>query len=113
MVYLNIILIAVICVIVTDCTDFFNYVNMWIWNWVFDHKKPYNGFQFKLLSCSLCQTFWTSLAYLLIIHHLNILMIAYILFIAYLTPVILECLCLLKDIMIKLIDIIYKILKIN
>lgn len=110
---LNILLIAIICVIVTDLTDFFDYVKRYIWNWSFNYTKPYTGFSFKLFDCSLCQTWWVSLLYLLISQTITLPLMVYALFIAYLTPVIKELILLLKDILIKLLDIIYKILKLN
>lgn len=110
MIYLNILLIAIICVFIIDISGFVDFWKIKLWNWTFDNSKPYKDYTLKPFDCSFCMTFWTSLTYTLIIHHLNILMIAYILFIAYLTPVILECLYLLKDMLLKLTDTLNNIL---
>lgn len=85
---LDILLIALCTVIITDRTDFFEYIKRWIWNFAFDYKKEYKGFEFKLLDCSLCQTWWLSLIYLLITKSVTLPLIAFSLFVAYLTPAI-------------------------
>lgn len=113
MVYLNILFIAVICVIVTDCTDFFDNVNKWIWNWVWKGKKQYNGFKFKLLSCSLCQTWWMSLIYLLFATKLTLWLVTYSLLMAFMTPVIYLIISLLKDLGVGFVGFLYKIFGID
>lgn len=62
--------IAIICVIVTDFTDFFqNVKKLFIWigdcilpKYMMDVWKK-NGYPCKPLECALCQTFWISLIY--------------------------------------------------
>ena len=100
---INILLIALICVIVTDLTDFFDFINRIVWNWIYNNKKPYTGKKFKLLSCSLCQTWWLSFIYLIATKDLHLYSIAYALLIAFLTPVIAEAVLFIKDILMKLI----------
>ena len=108
--FVNIILIAIICTIVTDLTDFFPTIKKYIWKFTFGKNKPYKEYPLKLLDCSLCQTWWLSLIYLIIIHKVSLLTIAFTLFIAFLTPVISSIIVLVKDIFAKLLNIIYKYL---
>ena len=96
-VIINILLIATICVIVTDCTDFFEYVKHWIWKFAFNNSKPYRNFEIKILQCSLCQTWWCSLIYLIFSHNITLYYIAFALFAAYMTPVINTTLIFIKE----------------
>lgn len=110
MIYWNILLLAVICVIVTDLTDFFDYVKKLIWILAFGHNKPYKELRIKLLDCSLCQTFWLSIIYVIWVGKVGIGILAYILIVAYLTTVIRDIIVMVRDYLVKLIDCVYKIL---
>lgn len=109
---INILLIATICVIVTDCTDFFEYVKHWIWKFAFNNSKPYRDFEIKILQCSLCQTWWTSLFYLIISHHITLPYITFSLFAAYMTPVINTSLIFVKELCATIFNLLFKLLNI-
>lgn len=94
---LNIFLISVICVIIIDGTDIIDTIKHTIWKFAFKNTKPYRDFQFKPFSCSLCMTWWTSLTYLIISHHITLPYIAFSLLAAYMTPVINTSLIFIKE----------------
>lgn len=110
MIISNLILITIIFVIVTDLTDFPDFLNRRLWKILF--KVPYNGKQFKLLSCSLCQSWWMMLLYLILTHNLTIPYIALSLTFSFLTPVIKETLLFIKDFFLKVLDELYYYFKI-
>lgn len=104
----DILLIALICVLVTDKTDFFSNVEKMIYKVLHPERQP-RELHLKLLRCSLCQTWWCSLVYLIITGNVTLFNLAYALFIAFLTPVIGDLLEWVRDILYKFIKIIYKI----
>ena len=112
MTYLNILLIAVICVIVIDLSGFVDSIKHLIWRIAFGKTKPYKDFDMKPFDCSLCSTFWLSIIYLLIIHELSIPLIAYILVIAYFTTTLKDIILFIKDFFIKILDELYQHFKI-
>lgn len=107
MIYLNILLIAVICVVVIDLSGFIDSIKHLIWKFAFNNK-PYKEYSIKPFDCSLCSSFWISLIYVLIIHQLSIPIIAYILIIAYFTTTIKDIILFIKDLGIKIMDELYK-----
>lgn len=106
---LLILMISAICVIVTDLTDFPDSLKKGIWMMVWG-KKPFRNFSFHLIDCSLCQSWWLSLLCLIIMGKISVWMICWSLIVAYFTTVTKAIIVLVKDIMINLIDWIYKIL---
>lgn len=113
MIYLNVLFIAIICVIVTDCTDFWLYVKKTIWKIAYGNKKTFKDFPFKLLDCSLCQTWWMSLIYLLFATKLTLWLVTYSLLMAFMTPVIYLIISLLKDLGVGCVGFLYKIFGID
>lgn len=71
---INIIFIAIICCIVTDRTDFMEFVKnillFFIRNDAMYSYVKKNGIQ--ILNCSFCQTFWLSTIYVLIYNNLTL-----------------------------------------
>ena len=112
MIYFNIFLIACILVIITDLTDFFETVKHFVWRFAWGNR-PYKQFSIKPLGCSLCETFWGSLIYILAIGEFNLMVLFYIVFIAYMTPVIMNVFLLIKEFFIKFIDWWYNILRLE
>ena len=64
----------------------------------------------KPLTCSLCLTFWVGLIYLIETSQFTILMIGYVCLLAFLAPIIGDIFILLKDILNKIINLIYKLI---
>lgn len=84
----NLLCIAIICVIVTDLTDFFSFVKSVLSRILTSGRFSSSNWTFKILDCSLCQTHWLGLIYLIITQSFSIPMYTYVLFISLLTPVI-------------------------
>lgn len=113
MLYLNIFIIACILVIITDLTDFFDNIKKLVWKFVYGNKKPYRTFSMKPLGCSLCETFWIGLIYIIVMGQFSILNIGFVVLMAYLTPVIRNGFILIEDFLIKFIEWWYNILHIE
>lgn len=64
----------------------------------------------KPFTCSLCLSFWVGLIYLLVTSQFTIMMIGYVCLLAFLSPIIGDIFILLKDILNKIINIIYKLI---
>lgn len=84
MLYCNLFLIALICVIIIDVSGFVEELELILAKWLKVSKvripKPF--------SCSLCMTWWSSLVYLICVGGLTLLNVAVALLLAALTPVI-------------------------
>lgn len=61
----------------------------------------------KLFTCSFCQTNWAGLAYLIFTGQLTFAAYAYVLFLAFMTPVTGSVLYLVRDFMTKITETIY------
>ena len=105
---INILLITIGFVIVSDILQFWNNFSPIISEWLTKGaiKKPIPS---KIMTCSTCQSWWTGLLYIILTHQLTIPMVVYVLFVASMASVIADLLRLLVDIM---KTIIYKISKI-
>ena len=64
-----------------------------------------NPIQIKPFNCSTCMSFWTNLIYIIIIGNFSIFMIGYILVLSWTTPIINSIFTLLKNAVIKFINI--------
>lgn len=102
--YLNLLYIATITVLVSDNTDFFYTIENQI-------AKALNAkaVHIKLLECSLCQTFWLSLIYLIATNNVSIFNVMIVLLIATSTPLINNLFQLIQYIVGTLINKIYSI----
>lgn len=82
--WFDILLLATICVIVTDISGFFDHFQEWL------GKKLKAKVQLKILECPNCQAWWCSLLYLVITHQVHLYSIAYALFIAFIMQKVIE-----------------------
>lgn len=64
----------------------------------------------KPLTCSLCLSFWAGIIYLLITSQFSILMLGYVCLLSFLTPIIGDILIMIKDVINKIINLIYKLI---
>lgn len=87
----DLLLIAIIVVSVTDISGFFDYFEEWL------GKKIGGTVSFKILECSLCQTWWCCFIYLILTHNIHLWTLAASLFIAVQTPVIGDTIYLVRD----------------
>ena len=105
---INLIIIQLIIVFVTDLTDFPNTIYKALSYILTKGKFVVSQGNLHLVSCSLCQVWWLGLIYLIITHSVTIPALGFVLLLAFLTPVAKELLYLIKDILIKILDIIRK-----
>lgn len=111
--WLNILLIAIILVIITDLSGIVEYIKSHLYfklRGTYDYPPSWDTPIIHLMSCSLCQTWWVGLVYLIVIGQVTIPAIAYLLGIAYLTTTIKDILVLVKEILTKAIDKLFKML---
>ena len=107
MIYLNLFFIAVIVTCIVDISGFIDSIKYGI-SWLLTKGKlPKTNYSIKPFDCSLCMTFWTGLIYLLIIGQVTLPLLAFLLLLAISTTIIKETINLIKDLVIKLINIIY------
>lgn len=97
MMYLNCLLVVVAFVIVSDKLHWWENFSPIISGWMTRGKirKPIPS---KLMTCSTCQSWWANLIYLIIINKLSIVNVVYVLFLAYMAPVVSDLLELANDI---------------
>lgn len=99
---INLLCIQIILVFITDLSGVVDYIQPLVWKWLFP-KIPYKGAGFKILNCSLCQTWWTGILYILITGFTWKLLL-YVALLAYFTPVTKDLLIIIKELIIKLLN---------
>lgn len=107
MIFLDLLIITLICVFVADFTDFFKSLQRAIGK-LLDIKNV----SIKVLNCSLCQTWWCSLTYLIVNNQVSLFNIFVALSCAVFTIEIKYIIQLIKDIITLIINKIYELLKI-
>jgi len=111
--WLNIFLIAIILVIITDLSGIVEYIKSHLYfrlRGTYDYPPSWDTPIIHLMSCSLCQTWWVGLVYLIVIGQVTIPAIAYLLAIAYLTTTIKDIIVFIKEVLTKAIDKMFKML---
>ena len=111
--WLNILLIAIAIVIITDLSGVVDYIKRHLYHWMtgnYNYPETWDTPIIHLMSCSLCQTWWVGLLYLIVIGQVTFASIAYLLAIAYLTTTIRDLIVLIKEVLTKIIDKIFKLL---
>lgn len=106
---INILLIAIIAVFIIDLSGAINNLVKPIVRKVL-HLSPNADIHLPLIGCSLCVTFWAGLIYLLAVGAFDLPGIVAVCIVSFLTPVISDVLILCKDLLTKLIDLIYLML---
>lgn len=111
MVILNLFIISIIWVLILDLSGFALTIDKTLYK-IFYPKRPFReDAHFKPFDCSLCLTFWTSLIYLIVIHSLTLPNIAFSLLFAWLTTTEKDIFIMVKDMVTKLIDLLYTLFK--
>lgn len=111
--WLNIFLLAIILVIITDLSGIVEYVKSHLYfrlRGTYDYPPSWDSPIIHLMSCSLCQTWWVGLVYLIVIGQVTIPAIAYLLAIAYLTTTIKDIIVFIKETLTKAIDKLFKMI---
>ena len=107
---LNLFFISVIIVFITDITDFPDTVKK-IFSFITTKGKIVKtDFRLHLIDCSLCQIWWVCIIYLLIIKDFTLLNLVYVCLLAAFADIIKNSILLLKDILIKITQLIYKLI---
>lgn len=101
---LELLLIAVICVIIIDISGVIESIKSGIKRLLTNGRMSDPNYSLKPLDCSFCITFWTGLVYLLCTHSFSLWMLTYLLLICVMTPVIRELIVLIRDLFIKILN---------
>ena len=107
MIYLNLLLIALVSVLIIDISGFIDSLKLLISKWLTKSKLQTVQYRIKPFDCSFCMTFWVGLVYTIVTGSFNLVTLAAILLIAFMTEPIKQLLLLVKDLLIKIIDVIY------
>lgn len=110
---LNLFIICLVNVLIIDLSGIIDEIKLFISKWLTKDKIKTKDFRLKPFDCSFCMTFWSGLIFTLVIGQFTLVNLLIILLLAYLTGVIKECLTLIKDLLIKLIDTLYETFKIR
>ena len=100
---INCLFITIIWIVILDQLHFWDDFSTMISGWLTNGKikKP---IQLKPFSCSVCMSFWTNLAYIIVTNQFSILMVLYILVLSWGTPIISSILTLVKNLFLKFIN---------
>lgn len=109
MIYINCLLITVIFVIISDQLHFWDNFSPII-SGLLTNGKIKKSIPSKILTCSTCQSWWTNLIYIIVMNQFSIPMVAYILGLAFLTPIFNDIMVFVRE---TLKTIIIKLNKIN
>ena len=104
--YIDLFEITVIVVIIVDISGFIDSIKSFV-----GKVLGINNVKLKPLDCSLCMTFWVSMAYLIYANELSITTLMFSLLISVMTPVIGDLIYLIRDIFGKIILKINEFLK--
>lgn len=108
MILLKLLCIQLICVLIIDISGFIDSVKWGVSKWLTKGKIPTTNYSIKPLDCSLCATWWSCLIYMICIGQVSVFLLAYILFLAIMTPVAKDIIILIRDIFVKLINKFYE-----
>ena len=100
---INCLFITIIWVLILDQLHFWDDITSVISGWLTNGKikKP---IQLKPFSCSVCMSWWTNLAYIIVTNQFSILMVLYILVLSWTTPIISSILTLVKNLFLKFVN---------
>lgn len=104
MTYVNLLLIAIICVCIIDISGIVDSVKGFLSKVITSGYFTTSNYRIKPFDCSLCMTHWTGLIYLLCIGELSWLTYSVLLLIAISTPLILEAITLVQDLITTLFN---------
>ena len=110
----NIILLAIIIVFIVDLSGSIEHLVKPIVKH-FLHIPPHKDINLPLIECSLCVTWWTGLIYICIVSITNsftfnqfLILVSVLALVSFLTPVLKDLLVLVKDLIIRFIEVFYK-----
>lgn len=107
--YLVLILLTLVVVNIVDISGFVDTVKRWIWKWL-KPNSPYRDFDFRPWSCSYCMSHHVGLLYLIISGEFTLPLYVFLLFLAFITPVLVMALHMVYDCLVSIINAIYRLL---
>ena len=111
MVILNLFIISIIWVLILDLSGFARTIDKLFYK-IFYPGRPFReDAHFKPFDCSLCMTWWSCLIYLIAVNALTLPYIALSLLFAWLTTIEKDIFIMVKDMVTKLIDLLYTLFK--
>lgn len=113
MILLELLIMNLAVILIIDLSGFVPNLKRFISKWLTKQKIETDDFRIRPFDCSYCMTFWILLLYLLFTGQFTLVTLAAVILITHLTDVTRQFMLLLKDSLIKLIDIIYDRLQIK
>lgn len=107
---IQILLISIIIIYGNTISGFGTSLQDWLWKHFLFPKYPKTILD-RPLFCNLCLTFWCGVLLLLLKHQFTLPMIGIVCLISYFTDITETLIRMIKDIVIKIIDILYRLLK--
>ena len=107
MTFLNLLIINLVLILVIDLSGFVPEFKRLISKWLTKDHISTNSYRLKPFDCSYCMTFWCLMLYLIVVQQFTFVTVLYVVIIVHFTDVTRQAMLLTKDILIKLIDIIY------
>lgn len=104
----ELICIAIIIVYIVDVSGVIDYIKRFISNFLTKGKIQSSNLSLKPFDCSLCMMFWIGLIYILLNHSFTLQSLMLVCMMSFSTPIILNILLYMRDLMNKLIDYAYK-----
>lgn len=108
---LNLFIISIIWVLILDLSGFALTIDKLLYKIFYKGRAFRDDARFKPFDCSLCMTWWSCLIYLIVVQALTLPNIAFSLLFAWLATIEKDILILGRDLIIKLLDLIYNTLK--
>lgn len=105
--YLVLLLTTLIVVNIVDISGFIDTLKQWIWKWAWRGKREFKDFDFRPFSCTYCMSWWVGLIYLICSGTITLPLVVYQLFLSYLTPIIKDIIQMIKDMCVRILDMIY------
>lgn len=105
---LNLFIISIIWVLILDLTGFALTLDKLLYKLLYKNRPFRTDAHFPPFDCSLCMTWWTCLFYLIVLNALSLPNIAFSLLFAWFTTTEKDILIFIKDLITKLLDILYK-----
>lgn len=114
MVVYELLTIVTLIVTLTDLSGWTSTPKKLFWRWLYKNR-PYKEFSWedihpmlKILECSLCQSFWTGLIFIIATNQFSLFNLALVLGLSYFSSVIKDILILIKDLLVKINNKIYE-----
>ena len=111
MVILNLFIISVIWVLILDLSGFALTIDKLFYKIFYPNRPFRDDARFKPFDCSLCMTWWSCLIYLIVVNALTLPNIAFSLLFAWLTTIEKDIFIFIKDLITKLLDLLYTLFK--